>query len=170
MGGRGRPEHSCIISFETSPALFGTVQLLYDQVIIYPVRPVSSPVQPLLYWCWPRSARHLTRPLNQSGTLDIFLVAFSLYFEIKGWQCFLHGIGTISETIAFINFKVHGNQWKHLKGWCCKAREWSVVYCTSKPQPFVPVCSIHMQPLTSQPLWLIFLLKSVQTTLKLPHT
>ena len=123
MGGRGRPEHSCIISFETSPALFGTVQLLYDQVIIYPVRPVSSPVQPLLYWCWPRSARHLTRPLNQSGTLDIFLdVAFSLYFEIKGWwQCSLHGIGNISETIAFIVFTVCGNQWKHLKGWLLQA-------------------------------------------------
>ena len=64
------------------------------------------------------------------------------------------------------------NQWKHeRKGWWCRPSEWSVVvYCTSKPQAFVPVCSIHMQPLTSQPLWLIFLLRSVQTTLKHPCT
>ena len=37
-------------------------------------------------------------------------------------------------------------------------------------RPFVPVCSIHMQPLTSQPPRLIFMLKRVQSSPKCVRT
>ena len=48
-GGGGQPEHSCISSFERLQCIYWPYslsgigqQLLYDQVIIYPVRPVCA--------------------------------------------------------------------------------------------------------------------------------